>query len=165
MYTARMTARRIAPALLSAEVLMAGATGLHAQGAVNQFGNTYKHTPQPTAAAITPADLKTRLYIFSDDSMQGRQFGRIGNMKGTNYIASELKRLGVKPMGDNGTYFQNLQITVRHFTDKSNLSVNGHKLRWNADFVATPGRGGAPPRDFSSAQVIFGGVSGDTINT
>src|SRR3954469_8389604 len=113
MSTARKTARRIAPGLLSVVILATGGTALHAQGAVNQFGNTYKHTPQPTAAAITPGDLKTRLYIFADDSMQGRQFGRIGNMKGTNYIASELKRLGVKPMGDNGTYFQNLQITVR----------------------------------------------------
>ncbi|MGH7688539.1 MAG: hypothetical protein ACREN3_02965, partial [Gemmatimonadaceae bacterium] len=31
-----------------------------------------KHAPQPTTAAITAADLMTRLYIFSDDSMQGR---------------------------------------------------------------------------------------------
>src|SRR4030095_7101696 len=28
-----------------------------------------KHAPEPTAAAITPADLMTRLYIFADDSM------------------------------------------------------------------------------------------------
>ncbi len=30
------------------------------------------HTPRPTKPAISPADLMTRLYIFADDSMQGR---------------------------------------------------------------------------------------------
>ena len=47
-----------------------------------------KHTPEPTTAAITAQDLMTRLYIFSDDSMQGREAGTIGNVKGTDYIAS-----------------------------------------------------------------------------
>ncbi len=51
-------------------------------------------------------DLQIRLYQFSDDSMQGRQVGRVGNMKGTNYIAAEVKRLGLVPAGDNGTFFQ-----------------------------------------------------------
>jgi hypothetical protein len=31
------------------------------------------HKPRPTTAAITTADLMTRLYIFADDSMQGRR--------------------------------------------------------------------------------------------
>jgi hypothetical protein len=62
-----------------------------------------KRAPRPTTAAISEQDLMTRLYIFADDSMQGRQAGRIGNMKGTEYIARELRRLGVEPLGDDGT--------------------------------------------------------------
>ncbi|OYV65379.1 MAG: hypothetical protein B7Z72_12330 [Gemmatimonadetes bacterium 21-71-4] len=65
-----------------------------------------KHTPRPTTAAITAADLMTRLYIFSDDSMQGREAGTIGNFKGTTYIANELKKIGLVPAGDDGTYFR-----------------------------------------------------------
>ena len=34
-----------------------------------------KHAPEPTTAAIKPADLMTRLYIFADDSMMGREVG------------------------------------------------------------------------------------------
>src|SRR5262245_55923438 len=97
-----------------------------------------KLTPRPTTDAITEADLMTRLYIFADDSMQGRQAGRIGNMKGTDYIARELQRLGVQPAGDNGTYFQALPSTLRKYTDKSKLSVDGRALRWLTDFVAVP---------------------------
>lgn len=64
------------------------------------------HQPRPTSAAISAADLMTRLYIFADDSMQGREAGTVGNVKGTAYIAGELKRMGLKPAGDSGTYFQ-----------------------------------------------------------
>src|SRR4051812_41133972 len=72
-----------------------------------------KHTPEPTVAAITPRDLMTRLYIFADDSMMGRQIGTQYSDKGTAYIANEVKKLGLKPGGDNGTYFQNVHAFTR----------------------------------------------------
>lgn len=120
-----------------------------------------KRAPRPTAVAISEDDLKTRLYIFADDSMMGRQFGREGNKKGTDYIAAELKRLGIEPAGENGTYFQALPVVVRRFTDKSELTVDGKALRWNQDFVAVPAR---MPRTAGSGQVVFGGITGDTVN-
>jgi hypothetical protein len=118
-----------------------------------------KLAPRPTSAAISEADLMTRLYIFADDSMQGRQFGREGNMKGTAYIARELIRLGIEPACENGTYFQALPVVLRKFTEKSAIAVDGKPLRWNTDFVAVPAR---MPRLFTSAPVIYGGVAGDT---
>src|SRR5258705_421022 len=45
-----------------------------------------KLAPRPTTAPITSADLMTRLYIFADDSMMGRQVGTEYNLKGTAYI-------------------------------------------------------------------------------
>ena len=59
--------------------------------------------PSETAAAITPADLRTRLYIFADDSMRGRAAGTIDNHRGAAYIEREVKRLGLEPGGENGT--------------------------------------------------------------
>jgi len=56
----------------------------------------------PTSAAITAPDLRTRLYIFADDSMMGRQFGTEGNLKATQYIANELARLSIQPGGTGG---------------------------------------------------------------
>lgn len=64
-----------------------------------------------TVAAISPGDLRTRLYIYADDSMMGREAGTIGDYKATAYIASELARLGLEPAGDNGTYFQDIHST------------------------------------------------------
>ncbi|MEK7401525.1 MAG: hypothetical protein AABZ80_04095, partial [Gemmatimonadota bacterium] len=59
--------------------------------------------PRPTVPAITANDLRTRLYQLADDSMAGRRIGEPGNYKGTEYIAAEFKRLGLKPAGENGT--------------------------------------------------------------
>jgi len=126
----------------------------------NAFGNPPKLAPRPTAAAISEADLKTRLYTFADDSMQGRQYGRVGNMKGTDYIARELARLGVEPAGENGTYFQAMPVVQRRYARTSALSVNGRALRWVDDWIATPGN--AAPRPFDGAKVIYGGVQGDS---
>jgi hypothetical protein len=131
-----------------------------AQTALNKYGNPEKHAPRATSQAINSEDLKTRLYIFADDSMEGRQFGRIGNMKGTNYIAGEVKRLGLRPAGDNGTYFQRLPMIQRHFTDKSTMTADGTPLHFNVDFVPLPTA--RAPKPFQSAQVIFGGNAGDT---
>ncbi len=133
---------------------------LTAQAKVNQYGYPEKHDPKPTAAAITPADLMTRLYIFADDSMMGRQAGRAGNMMGTNYIAAELKRLGIKPGGDHGGYFQTLPYIQRKFTEQSVLMAGGQTFRINADFVPVPGP--RAPQAITNAPVIYGGIAGDT---
>ena len=135
-------------------------SALAAQGKLNKYGNPPKLAPSPTTAAITVHDLQTRLYQFADDSMLGRQVGRIGNWKGTAYIASEVKRLGLVPAGDNGTYFQVLPFHTKRFTNHSRLTVDGNPLAWEKDFVAVPGT--RAPRPIAGAQVIFGGVDGDT---
>ena len=67
--------------------------------------------PGRTGPAITAADLRTRLYAYADDSMMGRETGTVGNMMATRYIASEVKRLGLEPGGDSGTYFQEIHAT------------------------------------------------------
>ncbi len=129
---------------------------------LNRYGNPATVKPAPTTAAITERDLRIRLYQFADDSMQGRQVGRVGNMKGTEMIANEVKRLGLLPAGDNGTYFQVLPYHTKHFTNHSRLTVNGNPLTWMQDWVAVPGA--RAPRAIANADVIFGGVTGDTLH-
>lgn len=127
---------------------------------LNSYGNPAKVKPAPTSAAITVRDLQIRLYQFADDSMLGRQVGRIGNMMGTSYIAHEARRLGLVPAGDNGTFYQVLPYHLRHFTEHSRLTFNGNPLIWNRDWVAVPGP--RAPRPISGIEVVFGGVAGDT---
>ena len=143
-------------------LLVTGLTSASAQSRakLNRYGNPEKLTPSPTTAAITEQDLQTRLYQFADDSMLGRQVGRIGNFKGTNYIAAELKRLGVVPAGDNESYFQNLPYHFHQFTNHSRLTVDGNPLAWETDWIAIPGA--RAPRPIVNVPVVYGGVEGDT---
>ena len=52
---------------------------------------------QRTHAALTAADLRTRLFALAHDSMMGRAPGDIGDFKATAYIAAEFSRLGLTP--------------------------------------------------------------------
>ena len=152
-----MTTRRLAALALP---LLAAPLAARAQGPLNQYGNPARVKPAPTTPAITVRDLQIRLYQFADDSMHGRQVGRVGNKKGTDYIAAEAKRLGLVPAGDDGTYFQVLPYHLRKFTSHSRLAVDGNPLAWNADWVAIPGP--RAPRPVTGVPVVFGGTAGDT---
>lgn len=115
-----------------------------------------KHKAEPTTADITAKDLMTHLYIIADDSMMGRLAGTEYNTKGTNYIADQLKKFGVKPGGDNGTYFQNVGIINLMVSATKPLTVDGQQFTATKDFIPRQ----AHP--FNGEQVIFGGTFGDT---
>jgi hypothetical protein len=112
------------------------------------------HTPQPTTADITAADLMTRLYIFADDSMRGRAVGRLGNAMGTAYIAAEVRRMGLKPAGDSGTYFQNLPDFMPVLMEQTaSMHVGGTTLALYKDFVPV----GTHSLTNPSLTVVYGG--------
>ncbi len=118
-----------------------------------------KHAPRPTTAAISAADLMTRLYLIADDSMRGRQVGDVGNVKATDYIAAEFRRMGLEPAGENGTFFQTVPLVRRAFDERSSLSVEGAELRPWTDFLLRDQGPGA--RSLNGVQAVFGGTLGD----
>jgi hypothetical protein len=125
--------------------------------------------PRPTSAEITANDLRTRLYQFADDSMQGRRIGELGNYKGTEYIAREFKRLGLKPAGDSGTYFQNLPFGPQGFdAATTRMSAGGKSLAAKNDFLPTapsPANGFAAKAELNNVPTVFAGRWGDTTVT
>lgn len=122
--------------------------------------------PRPTVSDITANDLRTRLYQFADDSMSGRRIGEIGNFKGTEYIAREFKRLGLRPAGDNGTFFQNLPYGPIGFDSAtSTMTVDGRAVPAVRDWIPlTPNAalGVGARAGLSSAPAVFAGRWGDT---
>lgn len=112
-----------------------------------------------TVADITACDLMTRLYIYAADSMRGREAGTSDALRATAYIEREVRRLGLQPGGDNGTYFQNMPVTSRGLSSASTITVGARTFRAPSDFVAA---GGADRK--VSGDVIFGGTLGDTAN-
>ena len=121
-----------------------------------------KMPPQKTTAEITKPDLMTRVYRFADDTMRGRMAGSPEALKGTDYIAAELKRMGLQPAGENGSYFQEVPLGVQTLDSSSTVTIGETTLKAGVDFVAT-GPLGAPSitRTF---EVIYGGQAIDTTN-
>jgi Zn-dependent M28 family amino/carboxypeptidase len=147
-----------------ATALGIGAASVAAQSGTNASQRTdlpIKHAPRPTSGAITPEDLMTRLYIFADDSMQGREAGTPGHVRGTEYIVRELTRLGAKPAGENGTFYQNVPTMVTRLDmEHATLRSGVMSFRPGIDFQPFPGVLGLyfPSKgSATNAPVVFGG--------
>ena len=157
-------ARRIARTLCSVAALSIGALA-RAQAPVAPLPAPADAMLPPTQAPISEADLRFRLYQLADDSLAGRAAGERGDWVATGIIAEEFRRLGLKPAGDSGTYFQNVPLVVGLVDSLARVSVHTSALRLWTDFVpAVGGRGFAtgPIRRIDNARVIFGGTLGDT---
>ncbi len=119
-----------------------------------------RHEPRPTTSAITAADLMTRLYVYADDSMAGREAGTAGNVKATDYIAAEARRMGLQPAGDSGSYFQTVPLKSRSLDPASSITVAGAPLQPFSDYLPLTRQ----PVANASVQTVFGGILGDTLH-
>ncbi|HYW07732.1 MAG TPA: hypothetical protein VE913_12290, partial [Longimicrobium sp.] len=125
-------------------------------------------TARPTVAAITRQDAMSRVYTLADDSMMGRDAGTRGNVKGTDYIAAEARRIGLLPMGENGTFFQTIPLVKRGVDPTSSLMPSGgNALTLWTDFAPLPHVGGVinvgDAMRATAAPVVYGGVWGDSV--
>ena len=59
-------------------------------------------------------------------------------MKGTDYLASEARRIGLRPGGENGSYFQTVPMVERAADSASTLEVAGARLQLNQDYLPLP---------------------------
>jgi hypothetical protein len=67
-------------------------------------------TGTATSAGITVDDLRRRVELLAADSLLGRESGSEGDYKAAEYVAMEFRRLGLRPAGENGTYFQTVPL-------------------------------------------------------
>ncbi|HEY7182742.1 MAG TPA: M28 family peptidase [Blastocatellia bacterium] len=106
-------------------------------------------TPAPfgNVEAITAAQLKEWLYVVASDDMEGRDTPSRGLDLTAKFIADHLAQWGVKPGGDDGTYFQKFALTSRRVEPESTIaSVNGQGFKLGEDFIAEPAQGQASGR-------------------
>ncbi|HEU4699372.1 MAG TPA: M28 family peptidase [Gemmatimonadales bacterium] len=152
-----LAAAAAAPASLAAQAAQPAEAAAPAVVPAPDTKLPLKLAPRPTKPAITAADLMTRLYIYADDSLQGREAGTIGNVKATDYLAREMQRLGLKPAGENGTYFQTIPLKTRAVDAASSFTAGGTALAFGSEWAVTGRESVALP----SVPVIYGGNLGD----
>lgn len=114
--------------------------------------------PQATTggrASITPAELKDWLTYISSDELEGRQVFHEGLGLAANYIVEHLQQWGLKPAGDNGTYFQDVKVLGVDTTSESSVtvSVNGQTRTFK------DGEGVTFPKNQGGPQTVSGAAS------
>lgn len=108
-------------------------------------------------SVLLASDLAERfqkhINYLAGDELEGRGIGSRGIDLAAEYIATEFKGIGLAPAGENGGYFQSLEMTLhRELTDASRLAFEGDaaERKLSKDFV---------PFSFSSQEAFSGGVA------
>ncbi len=66
-----------------------------------------------TAPEITGADIAARVKELADDKYEGRGPGDPEGEKAADWIAAEMKRIGLEPGNPDGTYFQTVKMVAQ----------------------------------------------------
>ncbi|MEP6832984.1 MAG: M28 family peptidase [Gemmatimonas sp.] len=108
-------------------------------------------------SVIKEADLKKDLYAMASLDMRGREAGTLDELRASMWVADELRKIGVKPAGTDGSYFQwwNMRRT-RISMISSSAKIGARTLALWTDIVPTGNASEA------SGLTIWGGDGSDT---
>ena len=67
--------------------------------------------------------IKYNVETLASDQFEGRETGTRGELLSSEFIAGRLKEYGVKPFGDDGSYFQNFELNVRGFNQNAGITI------------------------------------------
>ena len=82
--------------------------------------------PTDTTAAVTVEDLAQRIAMLADDTFEGRGPASEKGEQAADWIAAEFDRIGLSPAGENGTWFQTVDMVEQTLDQSaSKLSFSG----------------------------------------
>ena len=73
------------------------------------------------SSTVIKSDIESHVYFLASDELKGRQTGSDELKIAAAYLANHLRKYGVKPAGENGTYYQN--VPMEKITAPSNISL------------------------------------------
>ncbi len=103
-----------------------------------QGTSTAKSPGVPAAMTqVREADLKRDLYAMASSSMRGREGGTPDEMRASIWVAEQYAKIGLKPLGEDGTYFQWFtMLRTRVSAAASRVSIGAQTLTLFSDVTA-----------------------------
>ncbi len=93
----------------------------------------------PALAYIKEADLKKDIFELAGDAFRGRRAGTPDELRAAVWVAQKAQEAGLKPAGDDGTYFQFYNIRRGRISAKSTMVINDQPLTlWKQYWVSQP---------------------------
>ncbi|KFZ28246.1 peptidase M28 [Pseudidiomarina atlantica] len=119
---------------------LVGATVL-AAGLAACGGEATSAAPQVVSADAQT--LRAHLEFLASDALEGRDTGSRGHEIAAQYIASEFKKLGLEPAGDDDTYYQRIRFRRSSLVEGSATMVvdtgdNQVELEYGKEFLTGP---------------------------
>jgi Zn-dependent M28 family amino/carboxypeptidase len=135
--------RRFLSALVLTSLLVVTFPATYAQRAVNKPRTSAAATSaQRSVETIDAAQLRDYLTFIASDEMEGRDTPSRGLDTTAKFLAMNLHRWGFKPAGDDGSYFQHIELhRDRADSGLTKVEVNGRSLTTGTDFIPAGGSG------------------------
>jgi len=102
---------------------------------------------------VTADQLRNYLYFVASDEMEGRDTPSRGLDTTAKFIGMNLGRWGFKPAGDEGTFYQHIDLLRYKLNPaNTNVSIGSQALAWGTDYLAATNAGSV-----ANAPLVFGG--------
>src|SRR5881398_2974071 len=102
---------------------------------------------------ISANQLREYLSFVASDEMEGRDTPSRGLDTTAKFIGMNLNRWGFKPAGDDGTFYQHIDLLRNKInTTTSSVSIARQQMAWGTDYLAAANAGSV-----ANAPLVFGG--------
>ena len=93
--------------------------------------------PSAALAQIKETEIKKDVYDMCDPYYRGRSAGTVDELNGAVWLEEKFRAMGIKPLGDKGSYLQFFSLWRNELSERSTIILNGKTLTlWKEAAVA-----------------------------
>ena len=110
-------------------------------------GQTFAQTSASAKLSAAESDLTDKVSVetikevtaaLAAPEMQGRGTMQPGGDKAADYIAARFRQLGLKPLGDKGSFLQKIDFKETVFTTETALKIGDESYKFGTDYAFIP---------------------------
>lgn len=109
-------------------------------------------------STINAEGIRADLTVLAHDSLEGRDTGSEGLEKAARFLSDKYETLGLEPVGDNGTYFQNFKLN-HPITESNTYQV----FSSNGDLISSTKHSSDEIGNFRTWRAGESGVRGEIV--
>lgn len=125
------------------------------------FSQKVQNVPRSSLEAILEEEIKSDLYDLADARFKGRGAGTIDELKAAIWVGEKYRTIGLKPAGNDNTYYQFFNMWRNRVASSSSVKINGRVTALWSDVAVAQ----MAPVDIDAPIVYLGSASSIDLNT